>query len=514
MMHLRPAALLMTGVTVIPFAIFFLATGRPVFIAIVISMLLVSIGMIYILLVFSRDFANMVAYQTGMVESVLENARLANTDSLTNLPNRRQFLFALKEDLEQAQRDGQHLVIGLLNLDGFKTVNDLHGHTVGDSVLVEVGRRLCALCGKNTLIARLSGDKFGIIVDDYMSEADIQALGVRICATLRTPFVLGGTVVETSCSIGFAAFPQAASKANLLFERARYALSHAKQHRRGRATIFSIEHETEILHFASLQDWLRHADLQSEMSLHFQPIVDAERGKTVAFEALARWVSPTLGRVAPDVFIKVAERSDLIHELTVTLLRRALAEAKTWPDEIRVSFNLSARDVASREAIVNIAAIIENSGVSPGRIDMEVTETAMFQDFEQANLSLRTLKALGVRISLDDFGAGYSSLSHVRRFPINKIKIDRSFVKEVETEPDCRAIVKSVIDMCRNMNLGCIVEGMETETQVRILRGLGCKMMQGYFFGKPMPAAEVLDFLASADCPSRLEIPRVRALAS
>ncbi len=514
MMHLRPAALLMTGVTVIPFAIFFLATGRPVFIAIVITMLLVSAGMIYILLVFSRDFARMIEYQRGMVESVLENARLANTDSLTGLPNRRQFLFALQEDLEQAARDEQRLVIGLIDLDGFKAVNDLHGQKVGDIVLVEASRRLRALCDNTTLIARLGGDEFGIIVDEDASDADIQALGVRICETLKGPFSLPGVVVEISGSLGFAAFPQAGSTPDLLFERARYALSHAKQHLRGRPTIFSIEHETEIRYLANLEDCLRHADLKSEMSLHFQPIVDVESGKTIAFEALARWVSPSLGRIAPDVFIRVAERSDLIHKLTRTLLCRALAEARAWPNEIRVSFNLSARDLASREAIANIAAIIETSGVSPSRIDMEVTETAMVQDFEQANISLRTLKALGVGISLDDFGTGYSSLSHVRRFPISKIKIDRSFVKEVDTDPDCRAIVKSVIDLCRNLKLACIVEGMETNNQVQVLRALGCNTMQGYHFGKPMPAAEVLVFLDAANFPPRLEPPRQRALAS
>ena len=179
-----------------------------------------------------------------------------------------------------------------------------------------------------------------------------------------------------------------------------------------------------------------------------------------------------------------------------------------------MSFNLSARDLASREAILNIVAIIQNSGIAPSRIDLEVTETALIQDFDQANASLRTLKALGVGISLDDFGTGYSSLSYLRRFPIDKIKIDRSFVKEVETEPSCRAIVKSVIDLCRNLKLTCIVEGMETNDQVNVLRALGCKTMQGYLFGKPMPASEVLGFLDAANLPLCLEAQEVRALAS
>ena len=179
------------------------------------------------------------------------------------------------------------------------------------------------------------------------------------------------------------------------------------------------------------------------------------------------------------------------------LLRRTLANAKAWPDDIRVSFNLSTRDLGSREAIVNIAAIIENSGVAASRIDLEVTETAMIQDFDQASASVRILRALGVGVSLDDFGAGYSSLSYLQRFPFDKIKIDRSFVKDVETEPSCRAIVKLVIDLCRNLKLTCIVEGMETAGQVELLRTLGCKTMQGYLFGKPMPAAEVLEFIST-----------------
>ncbi|MGD0720886.1 MAG: EAL domain-containing protein [Roseiarcus sp.] len=514
MMHLRAAALVMTGVTAIPFALFLLATGRPVYIAVAISMLLVSAAMTYILLVFWRDFANMIDYQRGLVDSLVENARLANLDSLTGLPNRRQFLFALQEDLDEAARDQQPLVIGLVDLDGFKSVNDLYGHAVGDDVLIEAGRRLAGLCDRTTLLARLGGDEFGFIIDGDMNEADIRALGARICNVLQTPFALPGLVVEISGSVGFAAFPQAGATAPLLFERAKYALSHAKQHLRGSTTIFSIGHETEIHDLAKLEHCLRNADLQSEMSLHFQPIVDVERGRIIAFESLARWHSPTLGRVPPDVFVRVAERSDLINKLTRTLLRRALAEASTWPDEVRVSFNLSARDFASREAISNIVAIIENSGVAPARIDLEVTETALIKDLEEAKAALQTLKTLGVGISLDDFGTGYSSLSYVRRFPIDKIKIDRSFVREVETDPDCRAIVKSMIDMCRNLKLACIVEGMETDNQVRTLRRLGCKDMQGYFFGKPMPAAEVLGFLDAASFPLHLETQRAHALAS
>jgi diguanylate cyclase (GGDEF)-like protein len=514
-MHLRPAALSVIGVTGIAFAVFFLTSGRPVYLAIALSMLLVLAAMVYILLVFWSDFEKMIDFQKELGASHLEISRLANLDSLTDLPNRRQFFSRLHDLLGRATGDKPRFVVGVVDLDGFKSINDLYGHTAGDRVLVEASRRMREISDDDTIsFSRLGGDEFGVIVDADLDDREIQALGARICEALEIPFVLSDGVVEVSGSVGFAVFPQAGTTAELLYERADYSLYYAKQHHRGRPVIFSIEHEIEIRQFAHLERCLRHADIESEISLYFQPIVDVGRGKTVAFEALARWDSPVLGRVAPDIFIRVAERSDLINKLTRMLLRTALAEAKTWPDDIHVSFNLSMRDLGSREAIVNIAAIIENSGIAPSRIDLEVTETALIQDFDQADVSLRTLKALGVGISLDDFGTGYSSLSYVRRFPIDKIKIDRSFVRDVETDDSCRAIVKSVIDMSRNLKLGCIVEGMETDNQVSILRSLGCTTMQGYLFGKPMPSDEVLGFLHASNLTAYLGAWEPKALAS
>jgi diguanylate cyclase (GGDEF)-like protein len=513
LLQLRPAALLIAGSATIPFALFFLATGRPVYSVIARSMLLVSAAMIYIVMIFSRDFANMINIHKELTATQVVNERLANLDSLTDLPNRRSYLAKVGELLDRPEETRHRFIVGLIDLDGFKSVNDLYGHAAGNSVLVEAARRMQEMSDDALFFARLGGDEFGVIIDAALDDDEAKALGVRICKALQVPFTNMNIVVDLSGSLGLAAFPQAGSTAELLFERADYALYNAKQHHRGCPVIFSIEHETEIRQFAKLEWCLHHAHFESEMSLNFQPIVDVERGKIVAFEALARWDSPTLGRVAPDIFIRVAERSDIINKLTRMLLRRALANAKTWPDDIRVSFNLSTRDLGSREAIVNIAAIIENSGVAASRIDLEVTETAMIQDFDQASASLRMLRALGVGVSLDDFGAGYSSLSYLQRFPIDRIKIDRSFVKDVETEPSCRAIVKLVIDLCRNLKLTCIVEGMETAGQVRLLRTLGCKTMQGYLFGKPMPAAEVLGFIA-ANLPLCLEAVEVQTLAS
>jgi diguanylate cyclase (GGDEF)-like protein len=515
-MHFRLAALWLGGVFILPYMSLILANGHHVWIAVALNTMLVSAAIAYIRLVYSRDFAKMSEFQRELVDTQREtkrlsdeNLRLANLDSLTDLPNRRQFFAALHRLLNRPPHENERFVLGLIDLDGFKTVNDVYGHAAGDKVLIEAGQRMRSVCDETILLSRLGGDEFGVIIEADLDDAAIRQLGERICEVLEAPFIVQGVVAEVSGSIGFAASPEAGSDVGRLFECVDHALYYAKQHRRGRPVIFSAEHETEIRKIVTLEQCLRNADLQTEMSLYFQPIVNVERGKIVAFEALARWDSPILGRVPPDEFIRVAERSDLINQLTRTLLRRALAEAKTWPGDIRVSFNLSMRDLASTEAILNIVAIIANSGVPASRIDLEITETAVAKDFDQSSKSMQSLKALGVNISLDDFGTGYSSLSYVQRFPIDMIKMDRSFINDVETKPSCRAIIKSVNALCRNLKLICVVEGVETENQVRVLRALGCTAMQGYFFGKPMPADKVLEFLGTTDllpCPDIAEL--------
>ncbi len=505
LMHFRPVALLLTVVGIAPTVAFLVWTGRPTFVTMGLHLALVAAAIVHILFKHSRDFTNMIGIQKELAKKHLEtlrladeNSRLANLDALTDLPNRRRFFANLNEMLRLASLRRRRFVVGVIDLDGFKPVNDVYGHVAGDQVLVETGRRLRDICDDAILLARLGGDEFGLLIEGDLGEAQISACGERICAALRAPFPLSDVTVQIAGSIGFATFPEAGTTAESLFERADYALHHAKQHVRGRPVIFSREHEIQIRQYASVEKCLRHADLESELSLAFQPIFDVARGEAVAFEALARWDSPELGRVAPNVFVRVAERTDFITHLTQILLRKALACARTWPDDVRVSFNLSVRDIGSCEAIMKIIAIIENSGVSPHRIDLEVTETALMRDFDKGCECLKTLKALGVNIALDDFGTGYSSLSYVHRLPLDKIKIDRSFIKDIETQAACCDIVKTVIDLCRNLKLACVIEGMETKEQARILRALGGSMMQGHYFGKDMPAEAVPGFLAQA----------------
>lgn len=498
LMHLRTTALVLAGVVVVPYAAFLMLTQDAVSTVIGFNLLLVTGAMVYILLVVSRDFESMVDSRAKAVGLSGENFRLANADSLTGLPNRRSFFRELDALLQRDAPQDRPFAVGLIDLDGFKSVNDLYGHTAGDRLLVAVGERLRAFGSDAVSIARLGGDEFGIVVHGVGGAGEALDLGERICAVLRGPFDGIAATVSVSASVGFALFPQAGRTREQLFERADYAMYRGKQGRRGSPVVFDPCHEAEIRNNSVTERCLRAADLETELSVHFQPVVDAVQGRPVAFEALARWHSPELGPVAPNIFIAIAERSDLVTHITPTLLRKALAAAKTWPDEIRVSFNLSIRDLLSPASILQIVSIVEASGVGAERIDFEVTETAFVGDFERARESIETLKALGARIALDDFGTGYSSLAYIHRLPLDKIKIDRSFVAGIVEQEASLAIVRTIVNLCQSLRISCVVEGAETSAQVEVLRELGCEMMQGYFFGKPMPEHEVVGFIAAA----------------
>jgi diguanylate cyclase (GGDEF)-like protein len=498
LMHLRPAALLLTGIMTIPFTAFLFTTGDQHLIAIAVNLLLVSAAMVYVLIVASRDFASLVKSKTEAKRLSDENARLAHVDALTDLPNRRQFFLELTRALTECDETGKVCSVGLLDLDGFKPVNDRFGHIAGDQVLNETGKKLRAAAGPDVFIARLGGDEFGIILHGRASEAELLSFGEKVCSALQAPYEVMGVVANISASIGFASYAEAGTTANTLYEHADYALYHAKGHQRGRPMIFSAKHEFQIRENRIIEQCLRSADLDAQLSLHFQPLFDVRQNRPLGFEALARWHSPELGNVSPGVFIPIAERSELINRITQCLLRKALAAASEWPEDIRISFNLSARDIVSPAAFLGIVAILEKSPVDPKRIDLEVTETSIVEDFEQARQSLLLLKSLGVNIALDDFGTGYSSLSHIHRLPLDKIKIDRSFIQDIETQKVSHSVIRSVIGLCANLNMDCVIEGMETANQAQILRDLGCTTMQGYFFGRPVRQDEVAGLIARA----------------
>lgn len=507
LMHLRSAALIVTLIVDVPYVLFFFATGEPTLKAIAVNNLLVSGAMVTVLFIYYRDFADLVASRKSLLAQQAatqalsdENFRLANLDSLTELPNRRRFFAELSNAFAHAERRGVRVAVGIIDLDGFKPINDNYGHSVGDRVLIEAGRRIREVCEgfgpQRVELARLGGDEFGLVVCGDPDGADLMRLGERIGSQVRLPYQLDTAHTGLSCSIGFALFPDSATTWEALYECADYSLYHAKRHLRGRTVIFSSELEAEIRSRGVIENLLRTADFNTEMDLVFQPIVDAMSEHTAGFEVLTRWRSARLGLVSPADFIPAAERIGLIRPLTQALLVRALATARTWPDHIRLSFNLSAHDVCAAEGILPLISIIEKSGLPPHRIDFEITETAVTFDFVRAQQSIATLKAMGCGVSLDDFGTGYSSLSHVHRLPLDKIKVDRSFVSDINENPVSHKIIKSLTGLCDDMEIACVVEGVETRAQLDSLRRLGCDFIQGYYFARPMPGDAISDYLA------------------
>jgi diguanylate cyclase (GGDEF)-like protein len=493
LMHLRPAAFTVAIIANVVFIAFFGSSGNLTFMAMAANALLVTIAMMFILQANYRDFARMVDGRTSLKALSNENFRLANLDSLTGLPNRRQFFAQLDEDFAAAQAQGYRLAVGVLDLDGFKPVNDIYGHAVGDKLLIAVGERLADACGE-AHVARLGGDEFALIVKQ-VDDDELLKQGEKICAALRRTFELAEATVQISGSVGFTVFPELASSATDLFEQADYALYHGKRTSCGNAVLFSTEHEAEIHRNGKIERALRAADLGKELAVVFQPIVDARTEKAVGFEALARWNSPTLGHISPDQFIPVAERAGIVSRLTRVLLEKALAAAAHWPDDIRLSFNLSNHDISSPAGVIRIMGIILKSGVDPGRIDFEITETAIMRDFEQARVAINTFKTFGCSISLDDFGTGYSSLSQLHALPLTKIKIDRSFVTQLHERPASYKIVKSLIALSRDMGLGCVIEGVETAEELAALLQLGGFEIQGYYYSRPLPESELAAYL-------------------
>lgn len=498
LMHVRSAALFVATIVNGTFIVFFTATGHPTFIAIAINIFLVSFGMLAVLVVNYKNFERMISAQQQTLALSNENMRLANIDSLTELPNRRAFFKHLTESFEAATTGNRRLAIGVIDLDGFKPVNDLYGHSSGDRLLVEVSNRLTReFASKDIFLSRLGGDEFAFIISDVADDCDVVEEGHRMCTLLRLPFHLPEATIMISGSIGIAIFPDLASTPEELFDRADYALYHGKRRKPGNSTLFTAHHVAEIHRDARIEQTLKQADLTSELSVLFQPIVDITLHETRGFEALARWNSKVLGQVSPGQFIPIAERAGIIGSLTRPLLKKALSAASKWPNDFRLSFNLSAQDLASPEAVMTIISIIETSGFEASRLDLEITETAFIHDTHQARNSVELLRQIGCGISLDDFGTGYSSLTSLHSLPLTKIKVDHSFVHDIQKNPASEKIVRSVLTLGREMGLDAIVEGVETEEEMALIRSLGATLVQGYLFSRPMDEGAIPAFLAA-----------------
>jgi diguanylate cyclase (GGDEF)-like protein len=419
-------------------------------------------------------------------------AHMAYHDGLTDLPNRAAFLQALTQMIEACAGSGEEFAVLSCDLDGLKEINDVFGHAIGDKVLVEVARRVQD-AARGGVVARLSGDEFGLIIDGKQPDAGL-ALARQLGEALAQEFQIDGRSVRAGVTIGISVFPHNGTDAASLLANAGAALFRAKQKSRGTISVYQPEMDQQIRDRRALHQDLSRAIRSGELSLHFQPQAIAGRSvadsEVIGFEALARWQHPVRGLISPGEFIPLAEESGLIVEMGEWILREACREAASWPKPLQMAVNLSPAQFMHGDVVGLVHSILLETGLVPGRLELEITEGVLIEDFDRGLALLRRLKALGVRISMDDFGSGYSSLSYLQAFPFDKIKIDRAFVVNLGRNPQSAAIIRAVIDLGHGLGMSIIAEGVETTEQLSFLAEEGCDGVQGYLIGKPLPIGQ------------------------
>jgi diguanylate cyclase (GGDEF)-like protein/PAS domain S-box-containing protein len=419
-------------------------------------------------------------------------AHMAYHDGLTDLPNRAAFLQALAQMIEACEGTDEEFAVLSLDLDGLKEVNDVFGHATGDKLLIEVARRIQAAAGGG-VVARLSGDEFGLIIDGKQPVAGM-LLAEQLAEALANEFQIDGKSVRTGVTTGISVFPHNGQDAASLLANAGAALFRAKAKSRGSISIYEPEMDQQIRDRRVLHQDLSVAIKNGELSLHYQPQAMSRHtvasSEVIGFEALARWLHPVRGFVSPGDFIPLAEESGLIVEMGEWILREACREAASWPLPLQIAVNLSPAQFMHGDLVGLVHSILLETGLAPGRLELEITEGVLIEDFDRGLALLRRLKALGVRISMDDFGSGYSSLSYLQAFPFDKIKIDRAFVINLGRNPQSAAIVRAVIGLGHGLEMSIVAEGVETQEQLSFLADEGCDAVQGYFIGKPLPIGQ------------------------
>jgi diguanylate cyclase (GGDEF)-like protein len=416
--------------------------------------------------------------------------RIARQDGLTGLPNRVVFT----EKLDEAMADmsaAAAVALHLIDLDGFKAVNDTYGHPSGDALLQAVAERLLARRRQGDLVARLGGDEFAIIQRHVRNRQDAHTLAQRLCDAMKEPFVIDGMSVTIGASVGVAFAPQDATNAEDLNKAADLALYEAKSSGRSQVKLFDAAMSEATRERRQLEADLDAALSNSTLDLHYQPIFCLQTSALVGYEALARWQHPTRGFIPPIKFIQIAEDSGMIERLGNFVLDRACRDAARWPGHLKVAVNCSPIQFKSGTLVDVTVAALERHGITPDRLEIEITETALMQRDEITQVQLTRLRDLGVRISMDDFGTGYSSLSYLQSYPISCIKIDRSFVSTLGTPQSSSSIIKAIVTLSQALGMHTIAEGVETQAQLDELTALGCTEAQGYHLGRPIPAARL-----------------------
>lgn len=440
---------------------------------------------------------------------------LAEHDGLTGLPNRNAVRARLTAAIERVEASKESLAVLCVDIDHFKETNDLHGHQAGDAMLVEVARRLQAAVASPSCVARLGADEFIVVqVAGGDQPAAAAELAGQILELLREPIDAAGHAIPVAGSIGISLFPHDGRTGEALLANADMALSRAKEGGRGAYRFFKRELDETIREKRTLVRELSHAITANELELYYQPQARTSDGQVCGFEALVRWNHPERGLVSPIAFIPLAEESGLIVPLGEWAVRRACAEAAGWERPLRVAVNLSPLQLHQPSLAAMIKSALNDTGLDAGRLELEVTESALFHDYKRALDNLWGVKALGVRIAMDDFGTGFSSLSTLQSFPFDKIKIDKSFVENIDEDARSKVIVRAILGLGRSLEIPVVAEGVETAAQIDFLRGEACSELQGYAIGRPVPAAEIAGWTVASAQPAPLLARKRRTSAA
>jgi len=434
---------------------------------------------------------------------------LAHHDPLTSLPNRELMRARLAEGVERANATEMRCAVLWIDLDHFKDINDIHGHVVGDQILRIVAEKLKFEMPADTLISRLGGDEFVVLCQDIRDAEEARLIGQQLRRLLNRPIEVGEKSLTAGASIGVAVFPDDADNAEDLLKNADLALYHAKAEGRGRCRHFSDELGKERQRRMVLSGQLRAAIENGDIQAYFQPLVRARDMRVVGFEALGRWFHPEFGPIPPPEFVKLAEENGLITPLTDLIMRKAIDAARQWPNDVRVSVNVSPVQINS-ELVDQVRDIIKQSGLDPKRLELEVTEDVLIKDFDQTASMFSRLRALGIQVAMDDFGAGYTSLGNLRRLNFDRLKIDRIFTMDLPNHRRSVAIVRSMFVLARELDLEVTVEGVETYEQYAFLREQGNAELQGYLFSQPKPVSAFADpasLVFAAPMPKKAEQP-------
>jgi diguanylate cyclase (GGDEF)-like protein/PAS domain S-box-containing protein len=424
---------------------------------------------------------------------------LAHYDELTGLPNRALFSQLLEQALSESKFAHKQVAVLFIDLDRFKLINDTLSHESGDAVLQQVGKRLTESLPRRDTVARFGGDEFVVLMRDCSIPTDAAETAQKLLTALAEPMIVEGQEYHLTASIGISAFPGDGENAQTILKHADIAMYRAKEHGKNNYQFYSSQMNLHSFERLVLERFLRHALEQDEFEVYYQPKIDLVTGSLTGMEALLRWIHPGMGMISPTKFIPLAEETGLIVQIGAWVLHAACAQNQAWQQEgmppLRVAVNLSARQFAQSELHSTIVGVLEDTGLAPELLELEITESVTMENPEHAATLLKKLKSLGISLAIDDFGTGYSSLSYLKRFPIDSVKIDRSFIKDIPDDEDDVAITQAVIAMAHSLRLKVIAEGVESESHVEFLREHGCDQAQGYLFGKPMPAGEFKELM-------------------